>query len=113
MQGLDFLKTIFFRLLATVLLTLCTGLVFVPESSTFSADKTFVKAHAPADNFVIKADDREGVDEDRAIDVQSSADFSTEGSPWVAFGIVYRIGARPLPKLINQPVYLVHRKLQI
>jgi len=116
MQGLALIKTYLFRFLAFVLLALSAGFIVVPESNPFSADKTFVKAHAPtADSFgaLLKADDKEDMDEDGALDVQLSHDFSAEFISSVAHTDEYKIQTRPLSKKNSYQVYLVHRQLLI
>lgn len=116
MQGLAYIKTYLFRFLAIVLLALSVGFVVAPESNPFSANKTFVKAHAPtADSFgvLLKADDKEDMDEDGALDVHFFHDFSVELISSVAFTQDYKIQAGPLSKKNNQQVYLFHRQLLI
>jgi hypothetical protein len=116
MQRSVYIKTYLFRFLAFVLLALSIGFVVVPESNFFSVDKTFVKAHAPtADSFgaLLKADDKEDLDEDGAVDVQLSHNFSVELISWVAFSDGYKIQTKPLSKKNTHQVYLVHRQLLI
>jgi len=114
MQRLKFIKTCLFRLLAFVLLAVSAGFVVVPESNPYSADKTFVKSHAP-DNFVLvlTADDKEDADEDGAIDVQLSHNFSEEFISLVAFTNGYKPKVKPLSKKKSHQVYIVHRQLLI
>jgi hypothetical protein len=116
MQGFAYIKTYLLRFLALILLVLSAGFVVAPESSLFSADKTFVKAHAPtADSFIVllKADDKEDVDEDGAMDVQLSHDLPIEFISWMVFADDYKIKAKPLSKKSIHQVYLVHRQLLI
>jgi hypothetical protein len=110
-----FIKTCLFRSLAIFLLALSTGFVIVPDSNPFSADKTFVKAHAPSDNFVIsiKGDDKEDLDEDGVIQVHLSSDFSMEFISWVTLTDDYKPQVKPLAKKYRHHVYLVHRQFLI
>ena len=114
MQGLTFIKTCLFRSLAFVLLAVSAGFV-MPDSNPYSADKTFVKAHAPADNFVLllTADDKEDIDEDGAMDVQLSHDFSAELVLHIAYADGCKTNMRPLSKLNNHQAYIFHRQLLI
>ena len=115
MQGLTFIKNCLFRLLAFVLLAVSAGFVVVPESNPYSADKTFVKSHAPADNFVLvlTADDKEDRDEDSAVDVQLSPDFSVEFVSLIAFTDGCNSNVKPLSKKVCHQVYIVHQQLLI
>jgi len=114
MQGLTFIKTCLFRSLAIVLLAVSAGFV-IPDSNLYSANKTFVKAHTPADNFVLllTADDKEDIDEDGAIGVQLSHDFSAELVLLVAYADGCKANVKPLSKRSNHQAYIFHRQLLI
>jgi len=114
MQGLTLIKTCLFRSLAIILLAVSAGFV-MPDSNPYSADKTFVKAHAPADNFVLllTADDKEDIDEDGAMDVQLSHDFFSELVLLVAYVDGCKANVKPLSKMSNHQAYIFHRQLLI
>lgn len=115
MQQLKFIKTSLFRLSAFVLLAVSVGFVVVPESNPYSPDKTFVKSHALADNFVLvlTADDKEDRDEDGAMDVQLSPDFSAEFISLVSFTDACKSNVKPVSKKISRQGYIFHRQLLI
>jgi hypothetical protein len=116
MQGRTLMQTCLFRLLAVVLLAISAGFVVLPESNPYSADKTFVKSHAPAtDSFasMLRADDKEDVDEDQAMDVQLLADFSTEFISLVGCEEYCKIKVRPIGKMNYHQAYIRHRQLLI
>jgi len=115
MQGLTFIKTYLFRLLALVLLAVSAGLVVVPESNSYSADRTIVKSHVPTESFVLvlTEDDKEDIDEDGAIYVPLSPEFSTELVTLVAFLGDGTISTKPFSKVSNLDAYIFHRQLLI
>ena len=116
MQRRTRIKTCLFRLLAIVLLAISAGFVVLPESNIYSIDKTFVKSHTPAaDNFALMftADDKEDIDEDGAMDIQLSADFSTALTAFVTIAEGSKIKVRPIAKMNHHQVYIFHRQLLI
>ena len=116
MPGRTLIKTSLFRLLAIILLAISAGFVILPESNLYSVDKTFVKSHTPvADNlaWVLAADDKEDIDEDGAVDVQLSSEFSAELISFVSFTDGSKANTRPKVKTKNHHVYLFHRQLLI
>jgi hypothetical protein len=115
MQGVTFLKTCLFRLLAMLLLAVSAGFVVVPDSNPYSADKTFVKQHSPADSFVLMltADDKEDLDEDGTIGVQLAPEFSAEFISLVTFANSCKAKARPIVKMNTSQAYIFHRQLLI
>ena len=116
MQTRTLIKTCLFRLLAIILLAISVGFVVLPEFNLYFVDKTFVKSHTPAtDNFalMLTADDKEDIDEDGAMDIQLSADFSTTLTAFVTFVEGSKIKVRPITKMNNHQVYIFHRQLLI
>lgn len=116
MQGLTFIKTCLFRLLAAVLLAVSAGFVILPESNVYSFDKTFIKSHAPlADNYmlVLAADDKEDLDEDGSIDIQLSPVHFSGSMQFVSFDKGDKAKVSPLTKMKSNRVYILHRQLLI
>ena len=114
MHRLTLVKNHVFRTTALVLLAAMAWAVLIPESNLYSIDKTFIKPHTlAADNFalVLAADDKE--DNDEAIDLQFSADFSIELPSLSNVSGVCKIKVSPTAKMIDHQVYISHRQLLI
>jgi hypothetical protein len=62
---------------------------------------------------MLTADDKEDIDEDGAMDIQLSADFSTALTAFVTIAEGGKIKVRPVAKMNHQLVYIYHRQLLI
>jgi hypothetical protein len=116
MPGLTFIKTCLFRLLAVTLLAVSAGLFVLPESSPYSANKTFIKSPVPtADSFALatRGDDKEDIDEDGMMDAQMTTEFSSGLISWVQFGDGEKGKKQPIVKYKQRQTYILHRQMLI